>query len=110
MNDEIVETILCLCHAALGALVMAFAYGYCHVLQLSIVDTCVIVLAGLALGVFMPMVALKVVSSAVATIYVCFAEHPKEFEVCVLCALCPRYLSFSMNLHHGIDDAVCALV
>jgi hypothetical protein len=62
---------------------MFFAYFYCVVSGLGphSVETFILTGGGLATGYLMCMLTLNVVSSATATVYVCFVENPLALQV-----------------------------
>jgi hypothetical protein len=81
VNDEIVDIVLSLGHLviAIVACGVATIYGYSH--RLVKADRIILSSTGFLAGYLVCAVTLKVISSAVATTYVLFAEEPQEFEV-----------------------------
>jgi hypothetical protein len=61
------------------------AYAYSVAVGLTAVNTTVLTLTGFFGGFLLFVVTMKVVSSAVSTVYVCFAERPDAFAVRLFC-------------------------
>jgi len=80
INDDIVDVVLALGNVIGGVLLMYIAYGYAQGVGLSGTNVTVVTLLGLFAGFLFFQIAVKVISSAVATVYVCFAERPDVFE------------------------------
>ena len=80
VNDDIVDAVLALGNVIGGVLMMYVAYGYAQGVGLSGTNVTVTTLLGLFSGYLLFQIAVKVISSAVATVYVCFAERPDVFE------------------------------
>lgn len=75
------EVILSLGHALLAIVCTLVAVLYAKAVPMGHVNATMLALLGFFGGYFMCAVATKVVASAVATVYVCFAEDPDELQV-----------------------------
>mmetsp|Transcript_21590 Transcript_21590/g.31408 ORF Transcript_21590/g.31408 Transcript_21590/m.31408 type:complete len:619 (+) Transcript_21590:166-2022(+) len=82
VNDNLLDNVLSLGHMVVGVLCMLIAYGYAAAVGFrgSSPNTFVLVATGFVAGFFMCMLTLNVISSATATVYVCFAENPASLQ------------------------------
>lgn len=80
VNDDIVDTVLTIGSWVGGLLVMLAAFGYASAVGLSAGNTSLVMAMGFFFGHLMFLITTGVVSSAVATVYVCFAERPEVFQ------------------------------
>jgi len=80
LNDSLIDDVLTLGTIVVGVLNSAIGSAFAAGLGLSSTSTLLLGLFGLFLGCTTCMVALKVVNSAVATVFVLFAERPDAFR------------------------------
>jgi hypothetical protein len=64
-----------------GIICVLVAYAYSSAVGLTSVNTTLLTLLGFFVGFLMFLVTMKTISSAVSTVYVCFAERPDTFAV-----------------------------
>jgi hypothetical protein len=83
INDNLLDNVLSLGHLVVGVLCMLVGYGYAVVVGLGHNSSYAALLAmsGFFIGYSMCMLTLNVISSATATVYVCFAENPSSLQV-----------------------------
>lgn len=77
VNDEITDTVLSLSHMVVGAVCLAVCHLYAKGVGLSSADSVLLSTFGALVGYLMCTVTMKVISSAVATTFVCYAESPE---------------------------------
>lgn len=82
INDDIIDYVLSLSHILIGILSSLLIFGYCHGQGISSVNTTLLLVMAYNCGHFMSTVTTNIISSAVATIFVCFAEKTELFQVC----------------------------
>lgn len=82
VNDDIIDSVLFFCHVLVGVLcsLTAGLYYQVHINSLGHVNGLLLILLGYFSGHWTCNIVLKVISSAVATIYVNFAERPELFK------------------------------
>ena len=81
INDEIVEIILTLGNLIVAIFCSAVAYMYGYGVHLNFVDRTVLVGTAFLGGYMICAVTMKVISAAVAPVYVLYAEAPEELQV-----------------------------
>lgn len=83
INDNLLDNVLSLGHVVVGVLCMLVGYGYAVVVGLGQNSSYAFLLAmsGFFIGYSMCMLTLNVISSATATVYVCFVENPGSLQV-----------------------------
>jgi hypothetical protein len=81
LNDDLIDLILNLGNVIIAVLTMCVGYSYARLMGLDRVYTTLLSALGLFGGYLLSMVVMSTISSAVATVYVCFAEHPEELQV-----------------------------
>jgi uncharacterized membrane protein YgcG len=84
VNDEIVDVVLSMGHLVIALFCCGVAYIYGYSVHLIKVDRVILANTGFLAGYLVCTVTLKVIASAVATVYVLYAEEPQEFEVRLL--------------------------
>mmetsp|Transcript_13092 Transcript_13092/g.12687 ORF Transcript_13092/g.12687 Transcript_13092/m.12687 type:complete len:707 (+) Transcript_13092:119-2239(+) len=80
LNDDIIDGVLLAGHIMGGIICMLIGYAYSKMVNVTAVNTTMLTSLGFFSGFLMFTLTMKVVSSAVATVYVCFAENPTIFE------------------------------
>ncbi|CAE7668852.1 pns1, partial [Symbiodinium microadriaticum] len=82
INDNLLDNVLTMGHLVVGVLCLLVGYGYAVVVGLGQDSSYTILLAmsGFFIGYSMCMLTLNVISSATATVYVCFAENPSTLQ------------------------------
>ncbi|GMI19016.1 hypothetical protein TeGR_g11516 [Tetraparma gracilis] len=78
INDDLIENALSFGAMGVGLIAGLVAYLYSVSVDLSATYTAPMVIVGICIGFGMASVTLSVVSSAVATVFVCFAENPES--------------------------------
>ena len=81
INDDIIETVTRLGNTFIGSICSICSLLYAQERKLSHINSTILILSGYFIGHLMSSIASKVISSAVATIFVCFAEKPHIFQV-----------------------------
>lgn len=81
VNDDIVDSMLFCCNCAVGLLCMLVGYMYGLSVGLDSANCSLLTVLGLVGGMMMSMVVSRIMSSAVATVFVCFAEDHTALEV-----------------------------
>lgn len=84
INDDIIDYVLFISHILIGVISTLLMFAYCHSKGVSHVNSSILMVLGYNCGHFMSTVTTNVISSAVATIFVCFAEKTELFQVNVL--------------------------
>ena len=77
INDDLVDNALSFGSFGIGMLCGLLAYLYSEAADIGAAYTTPMVIVGICIGIGMSSVTLNVVSSAVATVFVCFAENPE---------------------------------
>jgi hypothetical protein len=88
VNEDIVDSMLFCCNCAVGLLCMLVGYLYALSVGLDSANRSLLTVLGLFGGMMMSMVVSRIMSSAVATVFVCFAEdhtaleatHPDDYK------------------------------
>lgn len=94
INDDIIDFIILLCSVTIGLVVMAVGYFVAghffpeHTTSATQWNYSFLMISGFFFGVLMSLATLKILSSAVTTIFVCFAENPDMFQVSDLDLVC----------------------
>lgn len=83
INDNLLDNVLTLGHIVVGVLCMLVGYGYAVLAGFGQNSPYALLLAmsGFFVGYSMCMLTLNVISSATATVYVCFVEDPASLQV-----------------------------
>jgi NhaP-type Na+/H+ and K+/H+ antiporter len=79
-NLYIMYVYICIHIIYVGIICMLVGYAYSKMVDVTAVNTTMLTSLGFFSGFLMFTLTMKVVSSAVATVYVCFAENPTIFE------------------------------
>lgn len=80
MNDDIIDMLLMLGQVIIGVICLLVGYLYANYMGLNHTTRTLFGLLGFSAGYLISMVLVTTLSSAVATIYVLFAEHPEQLE------------------------------
>ena len=81
ITDSMVDSVLTMLGACVGAITALVTFIFGYILQLGSTDTLSIAaIIGFIIGYCMASTLLSVVSSAVNTVIVCYAEAPNEFQ------------------------------
>lgn len=81
INDDITEIFFMITHLLTGTLVSVFLFIYCYERKISSINTTILLTLSYSSGHFFSSITTKMISSAVATIYVCFAENESLLQV-----------------------------
>ena len=81
INDELIDNVLSLGYMVVGLLCVMCALFYSNGVGLNGPNTALLCTLGFFSGHLMCTIALRVVSSAVATVYVCYGVHPEGLLV-----------------------------
>lgn len=89
VNDDIIDSMLFCCNMSVGVICMSVGYLYGSGVGLENSNRTLLSAFGLVGGGMMSMVVSRIMSSAVATVFVCFAEdhsalevtHPEEYKM-----------------------------
>ena len=81
LNDDILSTILFIGNVLGGLMIMLLTFAYSKIVNLSSTNLSVLTSFGFFCGFLMFSLTMSVVSSAVATVCVCYAEKPEIFRV-----------------------------
>lgn len=83
VNDNLLDNVLTMGHLVVGVICMLVGYGYAILSGFGKSSSYAFILAmsGFFIGYAMCMLTLNVISSATATVYVCFTENPASLQV-----------------------------
>lgn len=81
INDDIVESIVFIGNTAIALATWFLASLYASACGFSATDHLLFQLMSIALGFVISTVLLKLLLAGVATVYLCFADKPQDFEV-----------------------------
>lgn len=81
LNDDIIDVVLQIGHLIIGIVAMCVGYVYGRLSGVGYAYTVLLTVFGFAAGYLISVVALSTVSSAVATVYVCYVERPLQLQV-----------------------------
>lgn len=83
LNDDIIDVVLNIGHIIIGTTSMSVGYIYGRLSGLGHAYTVLLTVFGFAAGYLVSIVALSTISSAVATVYVCYVDNPDTLRVCL---------------------------
>lgn len=81
VNDDLVDSMLFCVNVSTGLLCMLVAFGYSSASGMNNTSSHMLAIFGFVEGMMMSMVVSKVMSSGVATVFVCFAEDHAALEL-----------------------------
>lgn len=105
VNDDLIEHVLGFGCFATAAIVGLIGYGYGEAADLDDDYSTILAVAGVFVGYSMCSLLLGLIDSAVATIFVCFAENPSAFEATN--PLLHNGLQRAWMQMHGQEMAAC---
>lgn len=81
LNDDIIDVVLNIGHVIVGIVSMCVGYVFGRLSGVGHAYTVLLTVFGFAAGYLTSVVALSTISSAVATVYVCYVENPLALQV-----------------------------
>ena len=81
LNDDIIDIVLNIGHIIIGTTSMSVGYIYGRLSGVGHAYTVLLTIFGFAVGYLISIVALSTISSAVATVYVCYVDNPHALQV-----------------------------
>jgi hypothetical protein len=84
VNDDIVDSMLFYCNIAVALICAFVAYIYSFSANMNLGDRKILIRLGFFVGLMMSLLVTRVVSSAVSTIFVCFAKDYEILEVKII--------------------------
>ena len=84
LNDDIIDVVLNIGHIIIGTTSMSVGYIYGRLSGLGHAYTVLLTVFGFAAGYLVSIVALSTISSAVATVYVCYVDNPDALRVSII--------------------------
>jgi len=81
VNDNLVDSVLSLGYLTVGLTGLLTSFAYSAWVRLNHADAALVATAGFFAGYMMCNVVMKLVSSAVATVFVCYGECPDTLQV-----------------------------
>lgn len=82
LNDDIIDVVLNIGHVIIGTTSMSMGYVFGRLSGVGHAYTMLLTVFGFAAGYLISIVALSTISSAVATVYVCYVDNPMALQVC----------------------------
>lgn len=101
LNDDIIDMVLNVGHVIIGTVSMTVGYIYGRLTGLSHAYTVLLTVFGFAVGYLISIVALSTISSAVATVYLCYVDDPLALQVSLI--VDPIYDSFLFSVAFSLS-------
>ena len=81
INDDITDFVITVSNFAIGIVTMFSGYYFAYFMGLTGVNLTLLTTLGFLAGYFTSRTTLSIISAAVSTVYICFAENPEIFKV-----------------------------
>ena len=81
INDDIIDFVITVSNFAIGIVTMMSGYYFSYFMGLTGVNLTLLTTLGFLSGYFTSRTTLSIISAAVSTVYICFAEKPEIFKV-----------------------------
>ena len=110
INDDIIDFVITVSSFAIGIVTMMAGYYFSYFMGLTGVNLTLLTTLGFLTGYFTSRTTLSIISAAVSTVYICFAENPEIFKVILnLCIRKPNLISCSLRTHTRSFTYCCTI-